>query len=150
MKTLLSCLAALAICLSATAQQTADSTYRRVPRTIVAAGGSVVINAAFTEVMKHTIKEVRPDRSANNSFPSRHTSWAYTASTVLSNELYRYSPWWSMGAHAVASAVGTQRILAKRHWASDVISGAATGIISTELAYFISRKIYGMPSPWSS
>ena len=150
MKTLLSCLAALAICLSATAQQTADSTYRRVPRTIVAAGGSVVINAAFTEVMKHTIKEVRPDRSANNSFPSRHTSWAYTASTVLSNELYRYSPWWSMGAHAVASAVGTQRILAKRHWASDVISGAATGIISTELAYFISRKIYRMPSPWSS
>lgn len=150
MKTIFACLVAFVIVLSGSAQEVADTTYRRVPRTIVAAGGSVVLNAAFTEVMKHSIKEMRPDRSANNSFPSRHTSWAYTASTVLSNELYRYSPWWSVGAHAVASAVGTQRILAKRHWASDVIAGATTGIISTELAYFISRKIYGMPSPWSS
>lgn len=147
----------LSLCAAGVQAQTFDNdsvtahipAMRRVPETVVSAGGSLVINAAVTEVLKHTVHEMRPDRSSNNSFPSRHTSWAFTASTVLSNELFMHSPWYSLGTQAVASAVGYQRIHAGRHYASDVIAGAVTGVLSTELAYLISRKVFGSPSPWS-
>ena len=131
------------------AVEKADSTRFQLAPTLTSSIGSLALNAVVTEVMKQSIHELRPDRSANSSFPSRHTSWAFAASTVLSNELHAYSPWWSLGAQAAASAVGFQRVAAGRHWGSDVVAGAATGIISTELAYFISRKIFGQSSPWS-
>ncbi len=140
----------MAIWYSASASESVDTTYRRMPRTIVAVGGAAVLNIAVTEGLKHSVHELRPDRSENNSFPSRHTSWAFTASTVLSNELYHYSPWWSVAAQAASSAVGIQRVTSRRHWGSDVVAGAVTGIVSTELAYFVSRKIFGMPSPYTT
>lgn len=132
------------------ASEQADTTASRLAPKLISAVGAIVINAATTEVLKHSIHELRPDRSANNSFPSRHTSWAFSASTILSNELHRYSPWWSVGSQAAASAIGIQRIAADRHWGSDVIAGAITGIISTELAYLISRKTFGQNSPWQN
>ncbi len=135
---------------AAMAQATTPDTIapkRSAPEIIVSAAGAVAVNAAITEALKHSIHEMRPDRTANNSFPSRHTSWAFTASTFLSNELYRHSPWWSLAAHAAASAVGADRIVRRRHYASDVVAGAALGIASTELAYWVSRKIFGAASP---
>lgn len=125
-----------------------SDTTRRLAPTLVSTIGSVAINAAATEILKHSIHELRPNRSDNNSFPSRHTSWAFTASTVLSNELHTYSPWWSLGAQAAASAIGIQRVAGGHHWGSDVVAGAATGILSTELAYFVSRQLFGGHSPW--
>ena len=103
----------------------------------------LAVNGAVTEVAKHFIHEMRPDRSANNSFPSRHTSWAFAGSTILSGYLYQYSPWYSLGAHALAGAIGAQRIIERRHYASDVIFGGVSGIVSGELGLFLSRKIFG-------
>lgn len=144
-------LSALLCLVAVTANAATDSlrTSRRAPEIVVSAAGAVAVNTALTEALKHSVHELRPDRSANNSFPSRHTSWAFTASTVLSNELYRYSPWWSLAAHAAASAVGADRIVERRHYASDVVAGATLGIASTELAYWVSRKIFGSSSAWS-
>lgn len=114
----------------------------------VSGAAAVVVNAGVTEILKHSVHELRPDRSDNSSFPSRHTSWSFTASTILSNELYRYSPWWSVGAQAAASAIAYQRVASRNHYASDVIAGAAIGIASTELGYWLGRKITGAPSAW--
>lgn len=108
----------------------------------VSAASAMAVNAAVTELLKGTVHEMRPDRSSNNSFPSRHTSWAFAASTVLSNELYRHSPWWSAGAQTVATAVGLQRVRSRRHYGSDVVAGAVTGILSTELSYWIVGKLF--------
>lgn len=110
---------------------------------ITSTAGAIVINAALTEIVKNSVNEMRPNRDDNHSFPSRHTSWAFAASTVLSNELYRYSPWWSLGAHSISSAIGMQRIISKNHYASDVIAGAAMGIFSAELSNWISGRIFG-------
>lgn len=93
---------------------------------------------------------MRPDRTGTNGFPSRHTSWAFAASTILSNELYRHSPFWSLGAQAASSAVGMQRVFSRRHYASDVISGAAIGIVSTEIGYLIARKVFGRKNAFAS
>lgn len=150
MKPFLLIAAAVAAAVPVSAAERADTlACRRAPEIAVAAGGSLVVNAALTEALKYSVHELRPDRTEHNSFPSRHTSWAFTASTVLANELYRYSPWWALGAHAVAGAVGFDRIVERRHYASDVVAGAALGIASTELVYFITRKIYRTPSAWS-
>lgn len=150
MKRILSALAALFVALSALAAEKSDTISGHIHHHLASAGSALIVNAASTELFKHTIHELRPDRTSNRSFPSRHTSWAFTAATILSNTLYTNSPWWSVAAHAAASSVGQQRIIARRHWGSDVIAGATTGIISTELAYFICRKIFRQTSPWAT
>lgn len=109
----------------------------------VSAVSAVAVNMAFTEILKSSVHEMRPDRSSDNSFPSRHTSWAFMASTAISHELYDHSPWWCVGSQALASAVGLQRVMSERHFGSDVIAGAALGIASTELAYWIVGRLFG-------
>lgn len=85
---------------------------------------------------------MRPDRSGHNSWPSRHASWAFTAASVVGHELYVRSPWWALGAHAVADGVAMQRVLAKRHYPKDVIGGAAIGLVSAEIGYAVGRLLY--------
>lgn len=105
-------------------------------------GASVVFNAAITAVLKNSIHRERPNDEDDHSFPSRHTSWAFTASTILSNEFYRTAPWVPVGAQTLASVVGVQRVAAGCHYGTDVIGGAAVGIASTELAYILGRVVF--------
>ncbi len=110
---------------------------------VTSAVTSLAVTAGFTELLKHSVHELRPDRSDNSSFPSRHTSWAFAASSVLSRELHGYSPWWSVGAQAAATGVGLQRVMSGRHYGSDVVAGAALGVASTELSYWLVGLMYG-------
>ena len=105
-------------------------------------GTSFGLNVGMTELLKNTIHEMRPDRSGNNSFPSRHTSWAYSISSIASNELYSYSPWWVLGFHVVSAGVGLQRTWTSRHYPSDVLAGAAIGIGSAALGSWIGEFFY--------
>ena len=123
----------------------ADSVFQRdrgVADIVVSAGSSMAVNALVTELLKGAVHEMRPDRSGNNSFPSRHASWAFAASSVISRELYHRSPWWSVGAQTLASAVGLQRIRSRRHYGSDVVWGAAVGVASTEICYWLTGRIF--------
>lgn len=116
--------------------------------TVAQAAIGLGINAALTEGLKHTVHEMRPDRSGNNSFPSRHTSWAFAGTTVFANATYRHSPAWPMVFHAAASGVAFQRVASRRHYASDVVAGAAIGIASAELGFALGRLISGSsPAP---
>lgn len=105
-------------------------------------GTSFGLNVGVTELLKNTIHEMRPDRSGNNSFPSRHTSWAYAISAIASNELYSYSPWWVLGFHAASAGVGLQRTWTSRHYPSDVLAGAAIGIGSAALGSWLGEFFY--------
>lgn len=116
---------------------------RSIAEGAIQVGLSVAVNAVATELLKHKVHRMRPDGTEDNSFPSRHTSWAFTLSTIASNELYGHSPWWPAGFQAAASAVGIQRVLSKRHYPSDVAAGAFTGVLSTEIGYTIGRLIMG-------
>ncbi|MBD5233054.1 MAG: phosphatase PAP2 family protein [Bacteroidales bacterium] len=135
-------------CTGASAQT--DSLERhKVGRIISSAAGSLAINGALTEILKDNIHKTRPDGSDRHSFPSRHSSWAFTASTIFSNELYGYSPFFSLGGQMAATIVGMQRVVSKNHYPSDVLAGAALGVASTELSYFICRKIFHAQNPFS-
>ncbi len=129
---------------SVVARESADSLKCRpgVVQSVVSAVGGVVINAAATEALKAAVHERRPDGSDNHSFPSRHTSYAFTLATVASQELYRYSPFFVSAAHTVANAVAMQRVMAHRHYPGDVFAGAGLGFLSAELGYYIGGRIF--------
>ncbi len=114
-----------------------------VKRSVAGAGVAIVANAALTELLKSSVNEMRPDRSDNSSFPSRHASYAFTLASVASHELARFSPVWVPLSQTVANLIGMQRVYTARHFPSDVLAGAALGTLSGELGYAVSRLIFG-------
>jgi membrane-associated phospholipid phosphatase len=68
------------------------------------------------------------------SFPSGHTTTAFAAAAAVTNETTRWWPrsTWYVGPlmYAGATAVGLSRMYHNRHWASDVVLGAAIGTFS--------------------
>ena len=106
------------------------------PRLLASAGMSYAIMAGFVNGIKYTAKEMRPDGSTANSWPSGHTATAFVGATLLHKEYgLTRSPWWSVAGYGVATATGVMRVLNNRHWISDIMSGAGIGIMSTELGY---------------
>ena len=101
------------------------------------------IMAGFVNGIKYTAKEMRPDGSTANSWPSGHTATAFVGATILHKEYgMTRSPWYSVAGFGVATATGVMRVLNNRHWVSDVLSGAGIGIMSTELAYALSDVLF--------
>ena len=101
------------------------------------------IMAGIVNPIKYGAKEMRPDGSTRNSFPSGHTATAFVSATILHKEYgLTRSPWYSIAGYGVATATGVMRVLNNRHWVSDVLSGAGIGIFSTELAYGLSDIIF--------
>ena len=72
--------------------------------------------------------------SEYRSFPSGHTAYAFAAASAVTAELAarRSSLRWTAGVplHLGAAAAGWSRMYENRHWASDVVGGAAVGTIA--------------------
>ena len=118
------------------------STGDRFAHKAIQVGTSVVATAGLTELGKAIITERRPDGSDSRAFPSRHTSWAWAGAAVIARELYWHSPWWVLGAHTAANAMAFQRVMSKNHWPGDVVAGAALGLASVELGYWLGDLLY--------
>ena len=113
------------------------------PRLLASAAMSYGIMAAFVNGIKYTAKEMRPDGSSANSWPSGHTATSFVGATLLHKEYgLTRSPWYSVAGYGVATATGVMRILNNRHWISDVMSGAGIGIMSTEIGYALSDILF--------
>lgn len=92
-------------------------------------------NSLITIGIKTLTKEMRPDGSDNDSFPSGHTSNAFVMATVLHHEFIDTSPWLAFSGYLFATTTGVFRVLNNKHWVSDVLVGAGIGIIVTDLVY---------------
>jgi len=111
--------------------------------------GSQIARLALAEAIGNTVvyglktgtKHMRPNGSANNSFPSGHTAQAFLAARFVDKEFGKKNPWVSCLAYGMAATTGFCRVVKNKHWASDVLVGAGVGILSTEIAYFIVDKI---------
>jgi undecaprenyl-diphosphatase len=86
------------------------------------AGGLVILG------IKQSVRRKRPldDELGDPSFPSGHTSIAFSMATILGHQY----PKWRVPLYVGAGLVGLSRIYLGRHYASDVLMGAAVGTIS--------------------
>lgn len=102
---------------------------------------SGALMTGITLGLKYTVKRKRPDGDAN-SFPSGHTAMAFTLATMLHKEYGWRSPWFSIGGYTIAAFTGVSRMMNNAHWLSDITIGAAIGIGSVHLGYYLSDLIF--------
>ena len=87
---------------------------------------AMIVNGAYTSILKYSVQRTRPDGSNNLSFPSGHTSTAFSLAAVAN---HHYG--WKVGvpAYVLASGIGLSRIEKDKHYLSDVLAGATLGVI---------------------
>jgi len=91
---------------------------------------SASLDLAATMALKYTVHERRPDDSDYHSFPSAHSSVAFTSAEYLRK---RYGWEYGIPAYGLASFVAYSRVEADKHYVHDVLAGAAIGIASSYL-----------------
>jgi len=86
-----------------------------------------ILSELMIEPLKFAVHRERPDGSNHQSFPSGHAAVTFATATVIERHLG-----WRKAilGYAVASYVAMSRIHDNRHYASDVIFGAAVGSIA--------------------
>jgi membrane-associated phospholipid phosphatase len=62
----------------------------------------------------------------NSAFPSGHAAVAFAAATVYAKE-YKNTPIVPIISYSLASLISLSRITENRHWATDILTGAALG-----------------------
>lgn len=95
---------------------------------------SQLFTSIFTHILKRTTLITRPDNTPY-SFPSGHTSFAFSSATTLFYEYKENHPLYASSGFIFASTTGGLRVLNNRHWVSDVLVGAGIAIITTHLVY---------------
>jgi membrane-associated phospholipid phosphatase len=87
---------------------------------------SIAIAEFMTQTVKFSVNRTRPDGTAR-SFPSGHAADTFAFATALE----RHFNWkYSVPGYAFASYVAASRLHDNRHYLSDVMAGAAVGIIA--------------------
>ncbi|HQU70911.1 MAG: phosphatase PAP2 family protein [Calditrichaeota bacterium] len=101
---------------------------------------SLILTTLVTSTLKTTVGRHRPYtnngpfenemfdftlKSDYMSFPSGHTSSIFALLTVLAKR--SESRWIQTGAYSLAASVGFQRMMYRKHWASDVLVGGFIG-----------------------
>ena len=115
--------------------------YYEWPRIAVTFGMASIGTVAVTHGCKYTVRRPRPDGSRRNSFPSGHTATSFLSATMLYKE-YQDKPWIGIACYGIASATGVMRIIENKHWMSDVMAGAGTGIMMAEIAYCLNDRLF--------
>lgn len=110
---------------------------------------SIVVSSIITWGMKEAVSRPRPANNdptftavldlKSNSFPSGHTSEAFSMATAVS---IAYPRWYVIApAFAYASLTGYSRLYLGVHYPSDVLAGAIVGSGSAWLCYKINQWI---------
>jgi hypothetical protein len=90
-------------------------------------------NYQLTTQLKKETNRVRPNGANDHSFPSGHTSSAFSSAQLASQNLTHYNFsgrtnfWARTSLFVLASGTGWARVEANKHYPSDVLFGAALG-----------------------
>jgi membrane-associated phospholipid phosphatase len=115
-------------------------------------GAAFLASTLITKSVKHLVNRQRPfaaypfivkriDTETGLSFPSGHTSAAFTTATSVA---LRYRKWYVIApAYIFASGVGWARMYQGVHYPSDVLAGAVIGAGSAWLGYKAQKWIAG-------
>jgi hypothetical protein len=85
-----------------------------------------IVNNLLTISLKEVVSRTRPNQRNDLSFPSGHTSNAFTWATIFSHYYGRKA---AIPAYGVATFIAWSRINVDAHYLSDVVFGAALGYI---------------------
>jgi membrane-associated phospholipid phosphatase len=103
---------------------------------VAAVGGDLIeaqlVAGAASLALKHAIRRPRPDGEPH-SFPSGHASGTFAAATVVQRH---YGLKGAIPAYTAAVLITGARMQANSHYATDLIMGAAVGILSGRAATF--------------
>lgn len=113
--------------------------------------GAIVIELAISEAMKVSFNRLRPAEKYpgeifpyhpihGKSFPSGHTSLAFSAAASLSIQCKKW--YVTVPAYIWAASVGYSRIYLGVHYPSDVLGGAAVGIGSAYLTHWLNKQLF--------
>jgi membrane-associated phospholipid phosphatase len=109
---------------------------------------SSLLAEGLTQGLKLAVRRERPievgggTQSKTYSFPSGHAALTFAAATVLQQHLgYKAA----IPTYLVASYVAMSRLHDNRHFASDVVFGAATGIVVGRSVTWHGRNFYASP-----
>ncbi len=108
---------------------------------------ATVLGEGTAEIGKLVIRRNRPINPDGNqahgySMPSGHATVTFAAATVLQQHLgYKAA----IPTYLIASYVAMSRLHDNRHYASDVVVGAATGIIVGRSVTYHGRNFWGGP-----
>lgn len=108
----------------------------------VTTAASWVAAAGTGWVLKHCVKEWRPDHTDQKSFPSGHATIAFAGATALRKEFGHISPWISVAGYGAATFVAVDRVVKDRHHWYDVAAGAGIGIVATEVTWWLSDRVF--------
>ena len=106
-------------------------------------GASFLVTTVFATTLKHAVNRARPFETypdiqklsdgGSSSFPSGHTSDAFSTATSLS---LAFPKWYVIApSYVYAAAVGYSRMHLGVHYPSDVLAGAFVGAGSAFLCY---------------
>ena len=88
---------------------------------------AITVATTLTHAIKYSTHRERPDGSNHQSFPSGHAADTFAFATALQ----RHVGWkYSIPGYVFASYVAASRLPSQRHWLSDVVFGAAVGVIA--------------------
>jgi hypothetical protein len=116
------------------------------------AAGALWASARVTDLLKSATGRERPDGSDDRSFPSGHTSHAFSSATLANRNLESIDaldgirPVLQVGNTVLASGVAWARVEARKHYPSDVLAGAALGHFLTA---FIHDAFLNLPEDGS-
>ncbi len=108
---------------------------------------ALIFTQALVGPIKHGVRRNRPDGSNRLSFPSGHTANAFAIAGVLNKH---YGLRVGIPFYAWSVLVGGGRMEEDRHFLSDVVAGAAIGlVVGRSMSRTESEKVSVLPVPMS-
>lgn len=102
---------------------------------------SLLVVAALVHPVKILTQRHRPDQTNYHSFPSGDSATAFTLPVAFMGH-----PLLAAGSALAATGAATSRVFYAKHYPSDVLTGAAVGLLAGLIGRWLARRIRWLPS----
>ena len=111
---------------------------RRICKQIIL---SLILVGIFVHPLKNIVGRERPNHSSHSSFPSGDTATAFVLPEILAT-----TPTTLIASSIVAAGAGISRIFYGMHYPSDILAGAALGLLAGCASIWLSSRIKWLPT----